>query len=82
MSDDKLAEIKLLTLRQVAEALGRAPDTINSWVRRGLFPSPLQALPGARKQWRLSTVQAWLAKRSRARYSPPSPRGRLKQNQN
>ena len=81
MSDDKLDAIKLLTLRQVAEALGRSPTTIDDWCRKGLFPLPLQAAPGAPKQWRYSVVMAWIEKRSRARYSPPSPRGRLKQNQ-
>jgi predicted DNA-binding transcriptional regulator AlpA len=77
-----LNAIKLLSRRQVAEALGRSPDTINQWVRKGLFPAPLQTAPGAPKAWRYTVVMAWIEKRSRARYVPPSKRGQLKQNQN
>ena len=80
MAEVNLDAIKLLTLRQVAEALGRSPDTIDSWVRKGTFPAPLQALPGAPKQWRFTTVMAWIEKRARARYVPPTKRGQLKQN--
>jgi predicted DNA-binding transcriptional regulator AlpA len=78
---EALDAIKLINRRQVAEAVGRSPDTIDTWVRKGAFPSPLQALPGAPKQWRLSVVRAWIEKRSRARYVPPTKRGRLKQEQ-
>jgi predicted DNA-binding transcriptional regulator AlpA len=78
MSKTDLDEIRLVNLRQVAEAVGRSPDTINHWVPKGLFPAPMQAFPGAPKQWRYSTVQAWIEKRSRARYKAPTPRGQLK----
>jgi hypothetical protein len=81
MSDVSLDSIRLLNRKQVAEALGRAPDTLDSWVRKGVFPAPLQAAPGAPKQWRFTVVMAWLEKRSRSRYVPPTPRGKL-QNQN
>ena len=77
----RIDEIRLLDRRQVAEALGRSPDTLDFWVRQGKFPTPIQAYPGAKKQWRLAVVKAWLTKRERARYRPPTPRGRLKQEQ-
>jgi predicted DNA-binding transcriptional regulator AlpA len=72
--------IKLLSRKEVAAAVGRSGDTLDQWVRKGLFPAPLQACPGAPKQWRFTTVMAWVEKRARSRYVPPSPRGQLKQN--
>ena len=71
-------EIRLLDRRQVAEAVGRSPDTLDGWVRDGLFPPPLQARPGGPKQWKLTTVRDWIAKRQRSRYQPPARRGRLR----
>lgn len=81
MSEPAFDEIRLLKLRQVAEVLGVAPDTINGWVRRGHFPRPIQARPGTPKMWRFTVVRDWLEKRQRSRYVPPTPRGQLKQNQ-
>lgn len=81
MSAEALDEIKLLKLRQVAEVIAVAPDTINGWVRRGLFPRPIQSRPGAPKMWRFTTVKAWVEKRQRARYQPPTPRGELMRGQ-
>ena len=77
MSKPDLDEIKLLDLRQVADAVGRSEDTLDHWIRLRLFPAPIQARPGAKRQWRLSVVKAWIEKRSRARYQPPKPRGKL-----
>jgi predicted DNA-binding transcriptional regulator AlpA len=79
MTKIDLDEVRLLTLRQVAELLGRSADTINQWTKLGTFPKPIQSRPGAPKQWTLATVKAWIEKRQRARYSPPSRRGQLKQ---
>ena len=79
MSEINLDEIRLLDLRQVAELVGRSTDTIDHWVRLKIFPPPLQARAGAKKQWQAGTVKAWIAKRQRARYSPPTRRGQLKQ---
>jgi predicted DNA-binding transcriptional regulator AlpA len=76
--NDALDAIKLLSLKQVAAAVGRSPDTINQWCREGFFPKPLQARPGAPKQWRMKTVADWIEKRARARYTPPSPRGAIR----
>jgi predicted DNA-binding transcriptional regulator AlpA len=78
MSKTNLDEIRLLNRRQVAEAVNCSPNTLDGWVGKKLFPSPLQARPGGPKQWRLSTVKAWIEKRCRARYVPPTPRGQLK----
>ena len=80
MSDEKLDAIKLLTLRQVAEALGRSPTTIDDWCRKGLFPAPLQAVPV-----RLSsgvTPSSTGSKNEAGRVTRRPPRGQLKQNQN
>ncbi len=81
MPKPDLDAIRLLDRRQVAEAVGRSPDTLDHWVRKGLFPPPLQAGAGARKQWRYATVLAWIEKRQRTRYRPPTRRGRLRQYQ-
>src|SRR5262245_30799941 len=73
--DDGLFAIKLLSLKQVAAAIGRSPGTINDWCREGRFPKPIQSVPGGAKQWTLATVKAWVEKRKRARYQAPEPRG-------
>jgi predicted DNA-binding transcriptional regulator AlpA len=72
-------DVRLLDLKQVATVVGRSADTINHWVRIGKFPRPMQAVPGAKKQWRYHQVAAWIEKRARARYVKPTPRGRLRQ---
>jgi predicted DNA-binding transcriptional regulator AlpA len=79
MKESNLDEVRLLNRRQVAEAVGRSPDTLDEWVRKGLFPSPMQARAGAPKQWPYRQVVAWIEKRRRARYVPPTRRGRLRQ---
>lgn len=81
MPKTELDAIRLLDRRQVAEAVGRSPDTLDDWVRKGLFPPPLQASAGTRKQWRLTVVRDWIEKRARTRYQKPSRRGRLRQYQ-
>jgi predicted DNA-binding transcriptional regulator AlpA len=74
----EINEIKLLTRRQVAEVIGRTPDTLDFWVKQGFFPAPMQAFPGAPKAWRFAVVRDWIEKRQRSRYRPPTPRGQLK----
>jgi predicted DNA-binding transcriptional regulator AlpA len=72
-----LDDIRLLDARQVADALGRSVDTLNAWVAARQFPAPIQAYPGAKKQWTLAVVKAWIEQRRRARYRARSPRGAL-----
>jgi len=76
--DDMIEQIGLIDLRQVAQLVGRSAWTVNAWVRDGKFPPPIQAFPGAKKQWRVAAIKAWLEKRQRARYRPPTPRGHLR----
>ena len=66
-----LDTITLLSAKQVADAVGRSVETLNEWCRKGTFPRPMQSVPGGPKQWRLSTVKAWIEKRQRARYLAP-----------
>lgn len=73
-----LDEIRLLDRRQVAEALGITGDTLDDWVRAKAFPAPIQCVSGGPKKWRFAVVRAWLEKRARARYQPPSARGSLR----
>jgi predicted DNA-binding transcriptional regulator AlpA len=81
MAEIDLDDIRLLGRKQVAEALGVAAETLDDWVRARAFPSPIQARPGAPKKWPFKTVKDWIEKRKRARYVPPTRRGRLKQYQ-
>jgi predicted DNA-binding transcriptional regulator AlpA len=78
MSEEEFADITLLKLKTVAAAIGVSADTINGWCKRGLFPRPLQCRSGAPKMWKYTTIKAWIAKRERAHYQKPTPRGRLK----
>src|SRR4051812_158921 len=77
MPEADLDKITLLNRRQVAEALGRSAETLDQWCKDGSFPKPIQARPGAPKQWQMSVVVAWLEKRKRSRYVPPAKRGSL-----
>ena len=84
MREDKnpaLDRVTLLNLRVVARCVGRAPETIRDWVRAGTFPKPLTARSGAPLQWRLATIEAWIAARERSRTVTRTPRGQLRQNQ-
>ena len=63
-------DIRLLDRRLVAEAVGRSPDDMILRSARASFP--IQAYPGAKNQWRLAVVKAWLTKRERARDRPPT----------
>jgi hypothetical protein len=71
----------MMSRREVAAAVNRAPETVDDWIAKGLFPRWLQAVPGGPKEQLTSVVRAWLLKRQRARYVPPKPRGRLRQYQ-
>jgi predicted DNA-binding transcriptional regulator AlpA len=77
-NENPLASITLVNMKQVSEAVGRSPSTVADWVREGRFPAPLQAKPGALKQWRLEVVERWLRQRERAGYVKPSKRGKLR----
>jgi hypothetical protein len=41
------------------------------------MPGYLQLVPGGRKEFRVAQLKAHFAKRARARYTPPRPRGAL-----
>lgn len=58
--------------------LGLAEWTISRWVRAGKFPKPVYLTEHSPATWRLSTVEAFIAKRSVARRKPPTPRGALR----
>jgi predicted DNA-binding transcriptional regulator AlpA len=73
----KIEDITLVDLKEVAQAVGRSPATVKNWAAAGIFPKPLQATPRGKMQWRLTTIKAWLDKRQRRRYVPPTARGAL-----
>lgn len=81
MDQDKLDDIRLIDAHAVAYLIGRSLWTIDHWIRIGKFPRPIQARPGAKRQWKFATVRAWVEKRSHAKYRPPAPRGLLKRGQ-
>jgi excisionase family DNA binding protein len=49
---------RLLTARQLAEALGVSPHTVLDWAQRGEVPS--FKLPNGAVRFRPSEVEAWL----------------------
>ncbi|OLB74218.1 MAG: hypothetical protein AUI16_15190 [Alphaproteobacteria bacterium 13_2_20CM_2_64_7] len=73
----KFGNRAVLTKRETAEVLGRAPETIEDWIKRKLFPPWIQQTPGGPKEQLVSVIRAHLQKRRRARYVRPMPRGAL-----
>jgi excisionase family DNA binding protein len=53
-----------MTTRDIAAYLGIKPSTVTAYVARGQFPGP-DAVIGATKLWKRSTVEAWAARRPR-----------------
>jgi predicted DNA-binding transcriptional regulator AlpA len=78
---DEVSEIALVSARTLAKEIEFSVETINDWVRRGIFPKPIVAMPGSPRRWRLRDVEAWIEKRKRARNTKPAARGRLRQYQ-
>ncbi len=60
---------RLLRLREVLEFVGVSEETLMLWVRRGIFPRPLEIGPRARA-WRQDEISAWIQTRERAEYKP------------
>ena len=67
----------VVSLRDFARLVNRTPATVDSWVKRRLMPGYFQVVPGGRKEFRVAQLKAHFAKRARARYTPPRPRGAL-----
>ena len=65
LSDAKapVQTLPLLTLNELADILGRSPETIRKDIRRNLDAVPPRLkLPGTRLlRWRASDVDVWLA---------------------
>lgn len=51
-------------IKQVSGKVGAASSTIYEWVRKGLFPGPVQLGPRA-TGWYAHEVQSWLDSRPR-----------------
>jgi predicted DNA-binding transcriptional regulator AlpA len=79
LPDPGTESIRSIRLRDVARLIGFAPDTVDSWVRQGKFPRPFVASPGSPKLFRVRDVEVWIEKRTRARDTKPTRRGKLRQ---
>lgn len=56
---------KLLTVREIAEALDVTPQAIYKWVKQGMMPQPLRlGGPKAMLRWRPDVINDWLVKRA------------------
>lgn len=53
-----MAEKKLLTLTEVADALGLSPSTLTAYRCRGRMPQP-DAQYGRTPLWKPTTIRAW-----------------------
>ena len=63
---------RIMTLKEVGEALHYTPVHINRLVRAGEFPAPLKIGKGRRGRigWKLSVVQNFIDTREPVRYAP------------
>jgi predicted DNA-binding transcriptional regulator AlpA len=79
-------DIRLMSFSEACEALGVCKWTLDRWVRRGLFPSPIHLTPTSPRQFRVRDIAHHLDKRRRGRRVKQQPRGavrqRLEQQQN
>ena len=60
------SNVRLLTVKQVAERVGLRPPTIWEHLREGRFPVPLKLSKRATR-WRSDEVEAWIESRPRLR---------------
>jgi prophage regulatory protein len=65
-------QLRVLTLKEVAERTSLPRTTIWRRRRAGDFPEPIQLTPG-RIGWPEEEIDAWLAKRAAARQSRRKP---------
>ena len=71
------ASITLISSEELAAHLGCSAWALSEWQRRGLMPRPSIRLAPNLHRWRLSDIEAWLAKLARSPYIPPAARGAL-----
>lgn len=50
-----------LSIKQVAEKVGRSPSSIQRDYNDGKFPKPEQFREGGRRYWRMSVIQPYIA---------------------
>lgn len=50
-----------LSIKDVANLVGRSPSSIQRDYRDGLFPKPEQFREGGRRYWRKSTIESFIA---------------------
>jgi predicted DNA-binding transcriptional regulator AlpA len=49
---------RVIRAKEVAKKIGVTPQTIENWVRAGIFPAPKRI--GRTKYWRESVVDEWV----------------------
>ena len=54
-----VAPEEIAALSEIAEMLGVARRTVQRYMERYDFPEPLGILPGGRRVWRRTDVEAW-----------------------
>lgn len=57
---------RILRCREVQERTGLSTSTLYDWMRRGIFPKPLQLGP-RNVGWRESAITGWIDSRQSAR---------------
>lgn len=67
MTNTQIVPPRLLRLREVLELVGVSDETLQLWVRKGLFPRPLEIGPRARA-WRQDEINVWIQTRGRPTY--------------
>jgi hypothetical protein len=64
--------------KETATAVNRTVETVDGWIKQGLFPAWIQQAPGAPREQLVSVVAAHLMRTRRRRYVSPSARGALR----
>lgn len=68
--------IALISKPELAEHLGVSEWTLGDWMRKGILMRPTVRLAPNVHRWRVSDIEAWLAKMSRVTYVPPALKGK------
>jgi predicted DNA-binding transcriptional regulator AlpA len=63
---DEHLNVGVVDVSEVMQAAGiSSRTTLDTWIKSGKFPQPLQVVAGGRRKWSRAVVMAWIAANTR-----------------